>query len=127
MGVTLTGEKVKVYAKEKTWSGGTFMTYSIGVASKDKDGNWNNGFLDVQFKKADESKITNKCKIDIKNAFPVVTEYNNKKYVKWFILDFEVVEQGEGAVGGSLDEFVRIDDTEFMNIPDGIDEEVPFK
>lgn len=128
MGLTLTGEKVKIYAKEKTWSGGSFMTYSAMVSSKGKDGNWTNGFIDVQFKKADAEKITNKCKIDVKNAFPTVTESNGRTYVKWFINEFVIVEGGEAPVDPN--EFVSIADGElpdFMSVDDSIDEEVPFK
>lgn len=119
MSLTLTGEKVKIYAKERTWSGGSFMTYSMSVSSKDKNGNWNNAYLDCEFKKADAEKITNKCVIKINNAFPTITvSKDDRKYVKWFINDFEVTEQGESAA------IVNGDD--FMNIPDNIDEEVPW-
>lgn len=120
----LTEDKgVRIYKKERTYSGGTFYTYSMSVASKDKDGNWLNGYLDCQFKKADEDKITNKCKIKINNAFPTVTNYQNKNYVKWFINDFEVVEQGETAADPNA--MVNLDS--FMEIDDSLDEEVPFK
>lgn len=102
---TLTG-KFKVYKKEKmSKAGNTFYTFSLGVSSKDTDGNWHNGFLDAQFKKADAERITNKCKIDIKNAFPIVDEYNDKTYVKWFVNDFTVEEEGEQAPASSVDEF----------------------
>ena len=120
----LTEDKgVRVYKKEKQWSGGTFYTYSLSVASKDKDGNWLNAYIDCQFKKSDEDKITNKCKIKISNAFPVISNYQNKNYVKWMILDFEVVEQGETATDPNA--MVNLDS--FMEIDDSIGDEVPFK
>lgn len=116
---------VKIYVKDRpTSSGGTFRTYSMGVASKDKDGNWVNGFLDCLFKKDDASKITNKCKIKINNAFPTVSEYQDRKYVKWFINDFEVIEQGE-AVGDTSNPLAGVED--FMTISDAeFETELPF-
>ena len=111
---------VKIYKKLKTWSGGSFYTYSMGVASKDQNDNWVNGFLDCEFKKADAEKITNKCKIKILNAFPKVTKSGDRTYVKWFISEFEVVEQGEVEGASNLDA------DGFMHIADTIDEELPF-
>lgn len=120
----LTEDKgVRIYKKERTGSKGTFYTYSMSVASKDKDGNWLNAYLDCQFKKTDEDKITNKCKIKINNAFPVISNYQNKNYVKWMILDFEVVEQGEADTDPNA--MVNLDS--FMEIDDSISEESPFK
>ena len=46
------GKPVTVYRQDKTAnSGTTYQQYSLGVSSKDKDGNWVNGFIDCQFKK----------------------------------------------------------------------------
>lgn len=113
---------VTVYRQDKTSNNGVAYTqYSLGVSSKDKDGNWVNGFIDCQFKKADVEKITNKCKINISNSFYTVNEYNGKKYLKLFVLDFEVAEDGEkpqDAPAPSSDEF--------LNIPDGLADELPF-
>lgn len=113
----LTEEKsVKIYAKERTWSGGSFTVYSMGVSSKDKDSNWVNGFLDCEFKKG--VNVANKSKIKINNAFPVVRKSGEKTFVKWFITDFEVIEEGEVS---------QPQNDDFMNIPDSDLEELPFK
>lgn len=120
--ITTDDKPVKVYKKEKQWSGGVFYTYSLAVASKDSDGNWLNSYIDCTFKKTDADKITNKCKIKINNAFPTVTNYQNKNYVKWMILDFEVVEQGETAADPNA--MVNLDS--FMEIDDSVSSEVPF-
>lgn len=110
---------VTVYAKERaTQNGGKFTTYCVGVASKDKDGNWVNGFIDCQFKK--DVVVNNKAKIEINNAFYNVSEYNGKKYTKLFITDFTIVEQGEVQNAG------QTSGEDFMSIPDNIDEELPF-
>lgn len=120
MGLTVKSDDkgVKVIRKDReTKSGGKFATYSLMVSSKDIDGNWVNGFIDCQFKKGVE--IANKTKIKINNAFYVVNEYNGNKYTKIMILDYEVLEEGEQVqttTGGE----------DFLVIPDGIDEELPF-
>lgn len=117
----LTEDKgVKIFKKEKQWNGGSFFVYSMAVASKDRDGNWVNGYIDCNFKSADANKITNKCKIKINNAFPTVTKSGDRTYVKWMITEFEVVEAGEVVDESNL----NVD--EFMNIPDNIDDEIPF-
>ena len=109
---------VTVYRQDKTAnSGATYQQYSLGVSSKDKDGNWVNGFLDCQFKKGID--IPNKSKINIKNAFYTVSEYNGKKYYKIFVMEYEMEEAGKSPV--------QVDEAGFMNL-DGIDiEELPFE
>ena len=124
MGLKVITEKgpVTVYANEKTTqNGGKFTTYCISVASKDQNGNWVNGFIDCQFKKADVDKITNKCKINISNSFYTVNEYNGKKYLKLFVLDFEVAEDGEKP----QDAPAPSRDMGFMNIDTDMDS-LPF-
>ena len=117
--VVTDNKPVTVYRQDKTSSNGVAYTqYSLGVSSKDKDGNWVNGFLDCQFKKGTD--IPNKAKIEITNSFYTVSEYNGKKFLKLFVLDFNIVEGGAPAPVPSGDGF--------MNIPDGLDdsEGLPF-
>ena len=121
MGLKVITERgpVTVYRQDKTSQNGVAYTqYSIGVASKTADGNWVNGFLDCQFKKGTD--IANKSKIEITNSFYTVNEYNGKKYLKLFVLDFEVVEGGTPAPAPNNDDG-------FMNIPDGLEDSgLPF-
>lgn len=117
MGLTITGE-TKVYRQDKTsQAGNAYTQYSLSVSSKDKDGNWVNGFLECSFKRGVE--VANKAKIKINNAFYTVSEYNGKKSYKVFVMDFEVIEQGEGQPA-------KAPDTSFMSIPDNIGDELPF-
>lgn len=117
MSLTITGE-TKVYRQDKTsQAGNPYTQYSLGVSSKDKDGNWVNGFLECQFKKGVE--VANKAKIKINNAFYTVSEYNGKKQYKIFVMDFEVVEPGEGQPAPAPD-------TSFMQIPTDMGD-LPFK
>ena len=102
---------VVVYRQDKTSSNGAAYTqYSIGVSSKNASGEWVNGFIECQFKKG--VNIANKSKISISNSFYTVTEYNGKKYYKLFIMDFNVVEDGNGftpAPNNNSNPFVDID------------------
>ena len=113
-------KNVTVYRKDKQMqNGGTFATYCVKVSSKKQDDTWVSAFIDVVFRKGVE--VNNKAVISIKNSFPTINEYNGKTYIKWMIMDFEIVESGElpqTAPTPSSDEF--------MNIPDGIEGELPF-
>ena len=80
--ITTDGKPVTVYRQDKTAnSGTTYQQYSLGVASKDKDGNWVNGFIDCQFKKGVD--VANKAKINITNGFYIVSEYNGKSITRF--------------------------------------------
>lgn len=106
---------VKVYAKEKEGAHGKFMTYTLGVNSKNKDGEWANGYINCKFKK--DVSVANKTKIKIKSAFFVATKSGGKSYTHLMITDFDILEAGETA-SDSADEF--------MKIPEGVEDEVPF-
>lgn len=121
--VVTDGKPVTVYANEKvTQNGGKFMTYSIGVSSKDKDGNLVNGFLPCTFRKGTD--IANKSKITISNSFPTVRKYTDKTgtertEIGIFVLDYTVVEDGKQPAPAPNGD-------DFMSIPDGISDELPF-
>ena len=120
---------VKIIRKDKVSAAGNAYTqYSAMVASKDKEGNWHNGFIDVSFKHG--VSVDNKAQIAIKNAFPVVSEYNGKTSVKWMITDFDVIVHGEGSVdhtNASNGNGMSTDADGFLQINADIDlEELPF-
>ena len=107
---------VTVYRQDKTSQNGTpYTQYSLGVSSKNANGEWVNGFIDCQFKK--NVDVPNKSKISISNAFYTVNEYNGKKYYKIFVMDFEIVEQGEVPKPAPAP-----NDNEWLNIPDNLDD-----
>ena len=126
MGLKITTEQapVTVYVNERQTQNGTFKTYSIGVSSKDKDGNWVNGFLPCNFRKGTE--IANKSKISISNSFPTVRKYTDKTgtertEIGIFVLDYEVVE------GGQPQPTAASNDNDWLNIPDNLDDSsLPF-
>lgn len=118
--ITTDGKPVTVFKNERTTqNGGKFTTYSLAVASKDKDGNWVNGYIDAQFKK--DVEVNNKAKINIGNAFYAVNKgKDGKNYIKLFVMEFDVVDQGE------VPNVAQASGEDFMSIPDNIDEELPF-
>lgn len=120
MGYTLTADKAKVIRHDKTSSNGTpYTTYSLMVSSKDsKTDEWANGFLEALFPKGTD--IANKTLIKITNAFPMVSTYKDKAYIKWYVKEFDVL-QGEGTTGTS-----QPDSDGFYNVPEGVDEDLPF-
>jgi hypothetical protein len=115
MGLTVKSDDkpVMVFRKDKEYNGITFPTYCISVSSKDKEGNWVNGYIDVMFKKG--IGVDDQTKIFIKNAFPVVSKGKDRNFVKLMITDFDY----ESAPA--------VDKDGFMKIPEGIQEELPFK
>ena len=120
---------VKIIRKDKVSAAGNAYTqYSAMVASKDKEGNWHNGFIDVSFKHG--VSVDNKAQIAIKNAFPVVSEYNGKTSVKWMITEFDVIVHGEGSAAptnASNGNGMATDSDGFLQINADIDlEELPF-
>ena len=120
---------VKIIRKDKVSAAGNAYTqYSAMVASKDKEGNWHNGFIDVAFKSG--VSVDNKAQIAIKNAFPVVSEYNGKTSVKWMITEFDVIVQGEGSAAPTNESNgngMSTDADGFLQINADIDlEELPF-
>lgn len=115
--ITTDDKGVMIFRQDKTSQSGTpYTQYSMGVSSKDTNGEWVNGFVECGFKKGVE--VPNKSKISINNAFYTVNEYNSKKYYKVMITDFNILESGQAAPVAPADGFV--------NVPDGIDEDLPF-
>ena len=84
---------------------GKYPSYSIGVSSKDKDGEWVRGYIPCKFKKGVE--LENMTKIKIKNSFYVVERGEKRNFVSLMILEFDIENEQE--------------------LPAGIEEELPFK
>lgn len=105
----------KVYRKDKVSSAGNnYSTFSTKVSSKNDKDEWESAFIELVFKKDDQSKITNKCDIVIKSSFPILNTYNDRTTIRWMVMDFDVVSEGEKA------------NNDFVNIPEGIADELPF-
>ena len=106
--MTITSDKPEMIFRDDK---GQYPRYSIGVSSKTPDGEWIKGYVPCKFKKGVE--IENMTKILIKNSFYSVSKGEKYNFVSIMITDFEKVEEE------------KKDD--FMDIPSGIEEELPFK
>ena len=98
-------------------AGKAYSLYSLMYSYKNGE-EWKNVFVDAQFKKGVD--LANKTKITISNAFFTGSEYNGQTKPKIFALDFKVV--GGNGNGSNAAEV----DNSWMNIGDGIGEELPF-
>ena len=99
----------------KDYNGNIF--YSIGMSKKKQDGKYENGYMNVSFKKG--VTLDNKTKIKIKNAWLDFYIKDNKTVPFVFISDFDVVEQLAKEVANSgketnpYEEFANSMTTEF--------------
>ena len=73
--------------------------YKAGISKKMQDGNYQNGYIDIQFKK--DIIIENKTKINIKSAW--LTFYMNKENITVPYI--------------FINEFEQLDNTQFENEP----------
>jgi hypothetical protein len=113
------GKAVTVVRKDGvSQSGKAYTMYSLMYSFKNSNEEWKNVFVDCQFRKGTD--LANKSKINITNAFMTGSEYNGNTKPKIFVLDYEVVE------GGNQPAPAPSGDMGFVNIPDGLDTELPF-
>ena len=119
MGLTVTTDNKPVTVVRKdgvSQSGKAYTMYSLMYSFKNSNEEWKNVFVDAQFRKGTD--LANKSKINITNAFMTGSEYNGNTKPKIFVLDYEVVEGSQPAPAPN--------DAEWMNIPSGVDENLPF-
>lgn len=85
-------------------------SYSTTLSKKTKDGEWENGFIPVQFKK--DVFVHNKTKINIKNAWLTFYKDKDGKTVPLiFISEFEELEKPEEPkLPDGITEFAALDD-----------------
>lgn len=93
-------------------------SYSLGLSKKDKDGNYVNGYMNVNFKKGVD--LQNKTKIKIKEAWLGFNAKDGKTYPYIFINDFNVVEEPDAfkefgdsiKTESNIGEQIKIDDSD---------------
>lgn len=113
------GKAVTVVRKDGTsQSGKAYTMYSLMYSFKNSNEEWKNVFVDAQFRKGTD--LANKSKINITSAFMTGSEYNGNTKPKIFVLDYEVVE------GGNQPASAPNGDMGFVNIPTGLEDELPF-
>lgn len=116
MGLTLTTDErgVRVWRDDRYG----FPKYSVSISKKLEDGQYDHAYIDVCFHKGVE--LENKTDIQIIEAFPTFNVgKDGKKYISWFIKDYE-----------RMDGAPKVNNTkgfEGVNFPVDLEEdEVPF-
>lgn len=71
------------------YNGNTF--YSIGISKKKQDGKYENGYINVRFKK--DVELENRTKIKIKKAWIDFYCKDRKTFPYIFVSEFEIVEE----------------------------------
>lgn len=68
--------------------------YSIGLSKKDRDGNYENGYMPIQFRNG--VRVTNQTRIVITKAWLSFYKDKNNKTVPYiFVSDFTKLEEGQ--------------------------------
>lgn len=117
--ITTDDKGVRIWRVDKVSSNGNpYTRYFTKVSSRDGD-EWVSAFIDVLFPKG--TNIADKTDILIKDAFYLVSKYQDKTSMKLYIKEWEVFGVApESQIG-------KTDSDGFMNVPEGIDEdELPF-
>lgn len=87
----LWGKEVETSRKGKDK---TFITYSATVGAKNEDGEYENLYYDVRFKKDEAPDILESFIIDVKEGFlTVTTAKDGRHYPAVMILDYEVIDE----------------------------------
>lgn len=95
---------------------GQYPSYSYSIGKKDTNGNYENCYQSVRFRKG--VNLDNGTEIAIDNAFMSFdTGKDGRKWPYLFISDFRIIGGGNNIP----------DANEYMNIPDKIDEALPFR
>lgn len=120
MGITVTGDNIRIIRKDKTsQAGNPYTTYCIKVSSKQQDDSWQSCFIDCAFKKG--VSVNDKAVIKIKNSFFTVNSYNGNNKLRLMITDFEVIDSGEAPAPAT--ESVDVSTEDWMQVnADDIDE-----
>lgn len=86
--MNITSEKEMIFRKD--WEDGK-TTYQIGLSNKKQDGNYENGYMLVRFKKGTE--LPNQTKIKIKGGWISFYKDKDKHTIPYiFINDFDLVD-----------------------------------
>ena len=92
-----------------------FPKYSVSISKKNEDGTYTNAYQTVAFRKG--VTLENGEEIIIDKAFPTFDSgKDGRKYVKWMITEFKQMNKAE----------TKKPDDKFVEIPNDVDEELPF-
>lgn len=118
-------KKAKVIVREKvSKSGNAYKQYSIMESHKDKKNDkWVNVFWDAYF--PNPEGITDKTVIENIEAFTMASEYNERVTTTLYVKDYTITQVGEPVRAEDDGNDLPIS-MGFVNVPDGLAEELPF-
>lgn len=83
--------RMRVWGKEIPYKNGSFMSYSASVGSKRQDGEYDNVYFNVRFRKDEDPNILGAFEICINSGFlTVTTDKDGNCYHAIMVLDYEL-------------------------------------
>lgn len=79
------------------------VSYKIGLSKKNKEGQFDKGYIPVRFKQGVE--LNNQTRILIKEAWLSFNTHDKKTYPYIFINDFNIIDKGEVSKENPYEEF----------------------
>ena len=85
--------RMRVWGKEVNYKKTSFMSYSASVGAKNEDGNYDNVYYNVRFRKDEHPDREGAFEINVKAGFlTVTTDKKGNCYPAVMVLDYEVVD-----------------------------------
>ena len=85
--------RMKVWGKEVNYKKTSFMSYSTSVGAKNEDGDYDNVYYNVRFRKDEHPGREGAFEINVKAGFlTVTTDKKGNCYPAVMVLDYEVVD-----------------------------------
>ena len=87
--------KIKVFAKQIETKNGIFTAYSGSIGSKNQDGEWDNAYIPIRFRKG--VTVEDGTTIDVKNGFLTVQTREDYNRPMLMVMDFERFQGGNSS------------------------------
>lgn len=86
--------RMRVWGKEVEYKKTSFISYSTSVGVKNEDGEYDNVYYNVRFRKEEHPDIEGSFEINVKAGFlTVTTDKKGNCYPAVMVLDYKVVEE----------------------------------
>jgi hypothetical protein len=86
------------------------VSYKIGLSKKNKEGQYEKGYMPVRFKQ--DVELNNQTRILIKEAWLSFNTHDKKTYPYIFINDFNIIDKGEKNPYEEFGEQIAIEESE---------------
>jgi hypothetical protein len=90
--------RMRVWGKEVEYKKSSFMSYSTSVGAKNADGEYDNIYYNVRFRKDEHPDRDGVFEINVKSGFlTVTTDKKGNCYPAVMVLDYEVIDEDEDS------------------------------